>query len=213
MHTSCNCGTGIFFLGITGGIACGKSLVYNHFLKLGAEGISADDICRDLTKKGAPALYEIKNAFGKRFVLDNGELDRARLGELVFADAAKRECLNGIIHPKVERHILHWAEKIRAVSNAKLAVLEIPLLFETGSYSWLDGVLVVCASRETSLHRMQNRDNITEEECIRRYNAQFPLEDKRKHADWVVYNDGAKETAEASVKKIYESIKPQRSLL
>jgi len=199
-------GTAVFFLGITGGIACGKSLIYNHFLKLGADGVSADNVCRSLTKSGAPALREIRNVFGKKFILDNGELDRAGLGELVFSDPAKRERLNGIIHPKVELHILRWAEKLRAASIPKLAVLEIPLLFETGSYSWLDGVLVVCADRKTSLRRMRKRDGIAPEECIKRYNVQFPLEEKKKLADWIVYNDATKEAAEASVSKIYNEI-------
>jgi len=201
-----NGGTPVFFLGITGGIACGKSLVYNHFLKLGAEGVSADSVCRDLTKAGAPALYEIKNAFGEKFILGNGELDRAGLGELVFADPPKRERLNGIIHPKVERYILRWADKMRAASSTKLAVLEIPLLFETGVYSWLDEVLVVCAERETSLRRMQKRDGIAVEECVKRYDAQFPLEEKKRLADLVIYNDGAKAAAETEASKIYGDI-------
>jgi len=206
MHTSGNCGTAVFFLGITGGIACGKSLIYSHFLKVGAEGVSADNICRNLTKRGAPALHEIKNAFGKKFILDNGELDRIGLGKLVFSDNAAREHLNSIIHPKVERHILLWTDKVRSDSSHKLAVLEIPLLFEAGSYSWLDGVLVVCADRETSLRRMRKRDGIEAEECIKRYDAQFPLEEKKKLADWVIYNDGTKEAAEASANKIYNEI-------
>jgi len=201
-----------FFLGITGGISCGKSLVYNYFCRLGAKGISADMICRDITMPGETALKEIEELFGEDVIKKNGELNRQYLGKIIFSDDDKRKKINMIIHPKVERNILDWARKIRSADQAeKLAVLEIPLLFETGSFSWLDGVLTVSASKKNSLDRMMIRDKLSLEECQMRYNSQLSLSEKEKCSNWVIQNNGTKEEAEKLTKKIFLEITSRRA--
>ncbi len=196
-----------FFLGITGGIACGKSLVYKYFLDFGVKGISADNICRELMSPRGAAISEVKKHFGSGVISEDGTINRRRLGEIVFSDPGKLSILNGIMHPMVKDAITLWREGIKSLRPVeKLAVLEIPLLFETGDYFWLDAVVVVSSSRQKSIERMIKRDVLTEKQSNERYNAQLSLEWKKKKADFIIENNGDKEAAKRSAWEIFLSL-------
>ncbi|OKO90805.1 dephospho-CoA kinase [Geobacillus proteiniphilus] len=179
-------------IGLTGGIASGKSTVSAMMRELGLPVIDADEAARAVVRPGEDAYRQIVAAFGPDILQTNGEIDRAKLGAIVFNDEEERKKLNAIVHPAVRRKML--AEKEALVrSGAKTVVLDIPLLFESGLTSWVDKVLVVYVDDDIQLRRLMARNGFTEEEARARIHAQWPLAEKMKRADAVINNNGTKE--------------------
>ncbi len=175
-------------IGLTGNIAMGKSAVLSRLRALGAAVIDADEISRDLTKKGGAALEPICMAFGDDF-FKAGELDRKKLGKLVFSDAKSRKKLNKIVHPLVYDIIkARIAEAAEAGEPA--IVLDIPLLYEADMQSLCDEVWLVHTSEETQLGRLITRDGITTDEARLRISSQLPIERKKQLADKLIDNSG-----------------------
>ncbi|MGG2095157.1 dephospho-CoA kinase [Bacillus sp. S13(2024)] len=188
-------------IGLTGGIASGKSTVSQMFQGFHVPVIDADVIAREVVEPGKEAYNEIVAAFGKEVLGENGELDRPKLGSIVFHNEEKRLLLNGIVHPAVREEMnaqkdMYIREKVQAV------VLDIPLLFEGKLTGLVDKILLVYVDSETQLTRLMERNNFTEEEAKARIASQMPLEDKITLADKVINNNGTMEETKAQLSHI-----------
>ncbi len=193
---------GMRVLGLTGGIGSGKSTVCRMFAELGAEVVDADRLARDVVEIGQPALAEIVQAFGPEMLLPDGHLDRGRLAALIFRDAAARERLNGITHPRIRERI--WEEVAARSVRPGVLILDIPLLYENARTDLVEAVIVVWVDRETQLRRLREREGLSLEEAQRRIAAQMPLEEKRARADHIIDNTGGLAKTRRQVRAVYE---------
>lgn len=185
-------------LGLTGGIACGKSTVLAMFAKRGIPTVDADVLARRVVEPGEPAWREIVERFGADLLLPDGRIDRKRLGALVFSDEAARRDLNRIVHPRVRAAMWREVEEIER-RGAKLVVCDVPLLFESGLEDRFDAVMVVYVPPEEQLRRLMARNGLTREEALARIRAQMPIEEKRRRADYVIDNSGSLADTERQV--------------
>jgi dephospho-CoA kinase len=199
-------------VGLTGGIGTGKTRVVDLLRELGAAVECSDAIVRELQAPGGQALEHIALAFGRDFVRPDGDLDRAKLGALVFGDPAARRKLNDIIHPLVFAQLRRRMEAHRQ-AGVPVIVLDIPLLFEgwragraANTALPFDLVVTVYASPETQLRRVMARDQLSQEQALARIRAQLPIEEKRKQADVVIENDGPWEQTALQVRALYASL-------
>lgn len=193
-------------IGLTGGIASGKSLVSEYLGELGAQIIDADEIARQVVQPGKPALREIVAEFGWSILSADGTLNRKKLGLLVFSDPAKLDRLNLITHPYILAEIRQVLERFRASSTCRVIVLDVPLLFEVGLERLVDEVWVVAVDYHTQLKRLIKRDNLTEDEARSRIAAQMPLEEKIKSAQCVIDNRFSPQETKRQVKKLWDEI-------
>jgi len=176
-------------VGLTGGIATGKSTFAAALRMAGAPVVDADRLARDAVRRGSPALEEIVRAFGPEVLGPDGELDRPRMAARVFADPAARARLESIVHPAVRRAVAAETARLAAQGH-DLAFYDVPLLFETGLDREVDCVLVVFAPREVQRERLAARDGLGPAEAEARLAAQMPVEEKALRADIVVTNEG-----------------------
>jgi dephospho-CoA kinase len=182
----------IIVLGVTGGIASGKSTVTSMLGDLGAATISADAIAHELTAPGAPLTVEVLKAFGNEYAVAGKPqtLDRAKIGALVFADAEARKKLESITHPPIIAEQERRVTALKEAGSFKLIALEIPLLFEAGMAAHVDKVLVAYSGRKTQIARMTERNpSMPLEEIEARIDAQMPLAEKARQADFMVDTD------------------------
>lgn len=187
-------------LGLTGSFGSGKSVVARMFAALGAVIIDADEIAKEVVKPGTPAFQEIVQAFGREVLGEQGALDRKRLAAMVFQDAAKREMLNRIVHPRVRKREL---ELLSQYKDNPLVVLSVPLLFENNMEHLVDKVVVVVVNEAERMRRLtEQQDGLTPDEIQRRLQAQMPQEEKRKRANSVIDNSGNLEETQAQVKQL-----------
>jgi dephospho-CoA kinase len=180
----------VAILGLTGGIACGKTHAASGLaLLLGCDLLSADEIVHRLLREDAGVRGELAGRFGGSiFAGPNGELDRARMREIVFADPQRRRVLEEILHPRVRSE---WTGCVgRARREDRSLLVEIPLLYETGAGEWFDRVVVVAAPRETQLERLTEIRGMPRQIAERMIDAQMPLPEKIRRADHVVWNGG-----------------------
>lgn len=175
-------------IAITGGIASGKTMVLNHLKALGAACIDADAISRTLTAPGGAALPAIRQAFGQGVFQQDGALNRRALGALVFGDGEARGRLNAIVHPLVRAEMERQLRRLR-LQGERVAVLDVPLLYESGMETLADEVWLVAVPAEVQLQRLMARDGYTREEALARIHSQMPLEQKRARADLVIDTD------------------------
>ncbi|MGG0186106.1 dephospho-CoA kinase [Bacillus rhizoplanae] len=188
-------------IGLTGGIASGKSTVSQMFQGFHIPVIDADIIAREVVEPGKEAYNEIVTAFGKEVLGENGELDRPKLGSIVFHNEEKRLLLNGIVHPAVRKE-MNAQKDIYIREKAQAVVLDIPLLFESKLTGLVDKILLVYVDSETQLTRLMERNNFKEEEAKARIASQMPLEDKITLADEVINNNGTMEETKAQLSRI-----------
>jgi dephospho-CoA kinase len=190
-------------VGLTGGIASGKSTVAAMFVELGASLIDADRLARRAVEPGSPALAEIEREFGPRAVGPDGGLDRAFVRARVFSDQAARARLNAIVHPRVNE--LMMAEKAARERDNPRGVLlvDIPLLYETGWDKRFETVVVVYVPREVQIGRLMTRDKVGREQAEQALCAQMPLEQKRSRANFVVDNSGSMEETREKVAVVW----------
>jgi dephospho-CoA kinase len=189
----------MLIVGLTGGIGAGKSTVANMFSQLGALTIDADQLARQAIEKGSPGFNEVVSAFGQE-ILDDGEIDRQRLGTIVFKDAAKRKQLEAIVHPRVQEAL---ANKIKSLSPGDILIYEIPLLVETGAAKKFDYVITVESDIENRLDRLFER-GLEEDEAQRRIDAQASQSERETVADFVIVNDGERADLFGEVAKLWE---------
>ena len=185
-------------VGLTGGIATGKSYVRSRFEQLGVPTIDADLLSREAVAPGTRELDEVAQRFGRHVLRDDGSLDRARLASVVFADPDARRALEAIIHPYVQRRTDEWFAGLDPHRHV-YAVADIPLLYEVGRDKAFDRVIVVACSQETQLRRIVDR-GFTLVEARARLAAQMPLEDKIARADVVIRTDGAFDDTDRQVR-------------
>jgi len=194
-------------IGVTGGIASGKTLVSGVLARLGATVIDADLLAREVVEPGTPGLAEVVGRFGPGVLAPDGSLDRARLGEIVFSDDAARRDLNAIVHPRVRARAR--ALEAGAPEGAVVAHV-IPLLVETGQQDSYDAVLVVDAPDEVREERLMRRNALSREQARARIAAQATRDERLAAADWVIDNSGAPEDAIGQVERWWgASVAPQ----
>ncbi len=192
-------------VGLTGGIAAGKSTVAAMFRDLGAVIVDADQVARDVVQPGMPALSEIVERFGKGVLLPDGTLDRERLRKLVFDDERARRDLEAITHPRIIQRI---AERIREEldKGKPIAIVEAALLFETRESFLLDAVVVVTCDEETQIRRVVERSGLSREEAANIIRAQMPTKEKIRRADYLVDNSGSLLQTWKQVKEIWNKL-------
>jgi len=188
-------------LGLTGGIASGKSVVAQMFRELGGEVIDADQLAREVVEPGQPALQAIVSHFGPEILRDDGTLDRGKLAAIVFADPAARAQLNAITHPPIHQRLVQAVEARR--NQPGLLIAAVPLLYENGRESSVEKVVVVWVDRATQIERLMQRDRLSRAQAEQRLAAQLPLDTKRERADEVIDNGGSLEATRRQVDAIY----------
>lgn len=188
-------------IGLTGGIATGKSTVANIFKGLGSAVIDIDGIAREVVMPGTKAYQEIVAAFGRKVLNPGQDINRTRLAHLIFKDRALREKLNKITHPAIIKEM-----KRRAGIVSSSVVVDVPLLFEANLNNLFDKIIVVQCSQETQIKRLRKRDNLSTEEARQKIASQLSLEAKAKRADFVIDNNGTFEETERQVKRIWEEL-------
>ncbi|MFD2305436.1 dephospho-CoA kinase [Enterococcus termitis] len=186
-------------LGLTGGIATGKSTVVDLFKKHGFPIVDADVIAREVVEIGTPGLAEIVSEFGSEMLLSDGSLNRKKLGALIFSDDEKRVKLNQLLSPFLRAAILSEIDEKQ--QQAKLVIVDIPLLYEGGYETFVDQVAVVYIPEELQLDRLMKRDNLTRTEAKQRVDSQLPIEQKRQRANIVFDNQKTVEETKKSVDK------------
>ncbi|HWR07683.1 dephospho-CoA kinase [Sporomusa sp.] len=192
----------MYLIGLTGGIASGKSTVSKILSELGAFIIDADKLSHNVTKPGTPAWREIVATFGEAVTDINGNINRKRLGQIVFADAAARAQLEAITHPRIEEEV--QAATVAAQQQGyKILVLDAPLLIEVEWYTRVDAVWVVFVDENTQIVRLMMRDNSTYEDAMARIKAQLSLCEKLKYADVVINNSKTIENTKKQVLKFW----------
>lgn len=190
-------------VGLTGGIASGKSSVSAILVELGAVVIDADKLAREVVAKGTPGLARVVEAFGQEVLTDDGEMDRPRVGAIVFADEDKRRVLEGIIHPLVRERS---AELEAAAGPGDLVVHDIPLLAESGMAEAFDAVIVVDAPAEVQVERMVRERGMSREEAESRIAAQAAREARLEVATYVIDNTGTLEELRERAEEVYREL-------
>jgi dephospho-CoA kinase len=194
-------------VGLTGGIATGKSHVLRRLAAHGVPTIDADVLAREVVQSGSAALGAIVRRFGREVLDPDGSLNRRALGDRVFADEAARRDLEAIIHPAVYDAIGAWlAQLAAAAGGARVAVADIPLLYETGHEADFDRVIVTRCTPDQQVARLRARDGLTEEEARRRLAAQWPIEEKAARADYVIDTNGSVEATDKEVDRVCEEL-------
>lgn len=186
-------------VGLTGGIASGKSLVGDRFVDLGVPVLDADQVARDVVAPGSPALLEIARQFGRQYLLPDGQLDRRRMRERVFAEPSARQTLEAITHPHIHKRMQQW----RDAQASAYCILSVAILVESGMRDLVDRVLVVDVLPETQLARLTGRDGITEDLAERMIRAQASRRERLAAAHDVILNTGSVAAARAAVDELH----------
>lgn len=179
-----------FILGLTGGIATGKSTVANYLAKKGLPIIDADVGAREVVEPRSEGLRRIVEMFGEEMLLADGSLDRKRLGELIFSQKEKRQLLNSTLHGLI-REWIQTKTELLVEEGVPLIVWDIPLLYETNNKVDCDAVMVVYVPEELQIQRLMNRNKLTLEQAKNRIHSQMPIEEKKVKADILINNSGS----------------------
>ncbi|KAF3319856.1 dephospho-CoA kinase domain-containing protein-like isoform X1 [Carex littledalei] len=198
-------------VGLTGGISSGKSTISNLFKSHGIPVVDADIVARNVVLKGTGGWKKIKKEFGDDVLLESGDIDRARLGQIVFSDPEKRQLLNRLLAPHISSGII-WEVIKLWFKGCRVIILDIPLLFETKMNLWTKPVIVVWVDPETQIQRLIARDGISEEQARNRIEAQMPLDLKREKADLVIDNSGSLEETKVQFEQVLGRVKSPLSL-
>ncbi len=202
----------MFIIGLTGGIASGKSTVAKMLVEKGACLIDADRLAREVVEPGRPAWRDIVEWLGDAILLPDRNLDRARLAEIVFNDRSKLEKLNRIVHPRVGERFGALTEEIKKRDPDAVVVYDIPLLIEAGMQKIVDLVLLVYVTPEIQASRLQQRDGISRAAAEARIKAQKPLEEKKELADVIIDNSGAEAETARQVDRFWQNLKKEKGL-
>lgn len=188
-------------IGITGGIASGKSSVSQYLQELGFVIVDADVASRAVVEPGEEAYQQVVKAFGEDLLLSDGRIDRAKLGSIIFHDQEKRLLLNSIVHPAVRTWMRKETET--AFSNgAETVFMDIPLLFESKLTFMVEKTLLVYVDESVQLERLMDRNKLNKTEALARIHSQMPLKDKKALADAIIDNNGDREETKKQIEKI-----------
>ena len=193
-------------VGLTGGIATGKSTVVRMLVKKGARVIDHDALVHTLQEPGRPVWNRIVEAFGREILDAGGRIDRKKLGVLVFGDEERRKVLEGIVHPAVLEEAQRERDRIGRKDERAIVLSDIPLLLEVGMQGLFDLILLVYAPPEVQIARVMKRNNMTRDEAVARLEAQMPIDEKLKRADVVIRNDGTMKELQQRVDEVWEEL-------
>ena len=198
-------------VGITGGIACGKTTVSKLLSEKGAIPINADEIGHQLLKADSPVIDKLVDTFGDEILEESGDVSRKKLGAIVFKDKSARERLNAILHPLIIQRSRADARQLVLDDPSCVVLLDAPLLIEAGAYDSVDLIVVVTASPETQLKRTLERSHaqnrpLSESEAQARIDSQMPISEKVKYADVIIENDGTPEELQKQVDALWENL-------
>ena len=193
-------------VGLTGSIAVGKSFVVGILSELGCHVLDADRTARDVVARGTAGLERIVSEFGKEVLNADGELDRKRLGSIVFADEKKRKLLNSIVHPLVIEAQDRWLIEREDADSGGIAVIDAALMIESGGYSRFDKLIVVWCEPAIQLRRLMLRDNLTREQAEKRIDSQMPQEEKKRFADHLIDTSNGFEDTRKQVIAVYDRL-------
>lgn len=189
-------------VGLTGGIACGKSTVANMFRELGCPIVDADQVAREVVEPGTIGLKRLLERFGEDVLRDDGTLDRKELGKIVFHNKKALAELNAILHPLISERMNEKKEEALKL-NPPFVIMDIPLLYELNREGLVEVILVVYVPAAVQLERLIQRDQFTMEEANLRIASQMDIEEKKKRADYVIDNLGTLESTRKQVEEIY----------
>ncbi|MGB2715390.1 MAG: dephospho-CoA kinase [Vicinamibacterales bacterium] len=193
---------------LTGGIATGKSYCAAKFASFGVPVVDADRLARDAVAPGTAGLAAVVARFGAAILRPDGSLDRAALARIVFSDRLARADLEAIVHPEVYRRIREWA--VNLPPHTRVAIADIPLLFETGHEHDFDKVIVSACEPEEQVRRLIARDRLTDADARARLAAQWPIEDKVARGDYVIRTDRSYAETELQVRRVLDSLNAVR---
>ena len=194
-------------VGLTGSIAVGKSYVCEVFRELGAFVLDADQTAREVVEANSEGLRLITNEFGSEILQPNGELDRVKMGAIIFNDAAKRQLLNSIVHPLVIERQNEWIAEVESEYAEAICIIDAALMIESGGYSRLEKLIVVWCEAEIQLHRLMLRNNLSSVDAFKRINSQMPQDEKKKYADFLIDTSGGFNAAWRQTVEIYKQLK------
>lgn len=195
----------IKWIGLTGGIASGKSTVSRLFESRGIPVIDADKIAKDVVRLGSPGLQKITQAFGPDILSAGGDLDRKKMGALVFSKPEHLATLEAIIHPLVQSEVQQLRQKFESQGH-KLIVYDVPLLFEKNMQAQFEGVVLVWCDLEKQKQRLKERDKLNDSEVQARLSAQVPTSEKKKSANWLIENNSTKEVLEQNFEAVLRKL-------
>lgn len=194
-------------VGLTGGIATGKSFVLGVLRELGCDVLDADAVARQVVEPDRPAYREIVAHFSAGILLPDGAIDRAKLGAIVFADKAERETLNAIVHPRVFEAQSDWLREVAARNPRAIAVIDAALMIETGSYRRYDKLVVVWCEPQLQLDRLMARNSLSREDAAARIAAQMPSSEKLKYADYSIDTSLGFDDTRRQVEALYATLR------
>jgi dephospho-CoA kinase len=193
-------------VGLTGGIATGKTTVAQMFVELGCHLIDADAIVHGLFRPGEAVHRAVVEAFGDRVLAGDGTINRTVLGEIVFKDPAARQLLNSLVHPAVIARQKQWLDELEARDPHAVGIVEAALMIEVGTYKNYDKLIVVVCSPEEQRRRLRQRSALTEEQIEARIRSQMPMDEKAKYADYVIDNSGPLEDTRSQVQRVHSQL-------
>lgn len=193
-------------IGLTGGIATGKSIVASVFREMGAIILDADVIARLVVLPHQPAWKDIVEFFGPQVVNEDQSLDRAKIGEIVYNNPNSLKELNRFTHPRIMQYYKDELRRIKTEQPDAIVILEVPLLYETNMDKLCQQVVVVYVDRETQIQRLMKRDNMSYADAVKRVDAQMPMDEKVRRADFVIDNRGSMEETKEKATKYYNEI-------
>jgi dephospho-CoA kinase len=194
-------------VGLTGGIASGKSMVSGILRSLGACIIDADVIAHELIRPGLPAWQEIVGQFGQGILLEDCRINRPILGRIIFRDPAKRAVLNSILHPRIFEEVERQRKEIERKSPDAIVILDAALLIETGAHETVDVVILVQVSEDLQIKRLMERNRLTREEAIERIKAQASLEERKRYAGYIIDASKSPEDVKLQTTELFEKLK------
>lgn len=194
-------------VGLTGSIAVGKSFVSALLAELGCRVLDADRTAREVVEAGTPGLSAVVRAFGLDVLRPDGELDRAKLGAIIFGDEKRRALLNSILHPYIiaaqDEQLRRWEEE----DARGIAVVDAALMIESGGYRRFDKLIVVHCRKEAQVERLMKRNNISRAEAEARISAQMPQEEKKRYADFLIDTSDGFEPTRLRTIEVYEALR------
>ncbi|XP_078280810.1 dephospho-CoA kinase domain-containing protein [Rhinoraja longicauda] len=203
----------MFLVGLTGGIASGKSTVANVFRELGCPVIDSDQIARQIVQLDSPVYWAIVNSFGQEILLEDRTINREKLGSIIFSSREKRQLLNSITHPAIHKVMLKQVFKY-FIQGYRYVILDVPLLFETKKVAkFMKHTIVVYCDSQAQLTRLMKRNNLIQEDAEQRISAQMPLEQKRKMASHVIDNSGDPTSTYRQVCKLHSQLEDSMDFL
>jgi dephospho-CoA kinase len=193
-------------VGLTGSIAVGKTFVCEVFRELGVPVLDADKSAREVVEPNSKGLNRIIDAFGSEILQPNGTLDRLKLGAIVFSDSTKRETLNSIIHPLVFEAQDDWLRNLEQKGVDKMAIIDAALMIESNGYERFDKIIVVWCDAEIQIERLMNRNELSQDDAIKRINTQLPQEEKKKFGDYLIDTSDGFESARQQVFEVFAEL-------